>query len=84
MKRRMLVFRNPTHEGQALPADFESAIASFQQEVAAVVAKKHVTSDRLINMNETPVYFAPSIPHVIAKKGSKSVPVDMPKTKIIG
>eukprot|EP01022_Parablepharisma_sp_SALTPOND_P014365 TRINITY_DN1946_c0_g1_i2.p1 TRINITY_DN1946_c0_g1~~TRINITY_DN1946_c0_g1_i2.p1 ORF type:complete len:598 (-),score=38.42 TRINITY_DN1946_c0_g1_i2:314-1894(-) len=79
LKRNLLVFRKPTHEGQALPSNFQAATKEFQQEVATEVLDKRVTPDRVVNMDETPLYFAPSISHVVAEKGAKTVAVDTPK-----
>ncbi len=79
MKRHMLVYRKPTHQGQALPANFEEKINEFRNDIAEVVSDKKIDPDRLVNMDETPIYFAPSIPRVLSPKGAKTVTVETPK-----
>eukprot|EP01022_Parablepharisma_sp_SALTPOND_P030724 TRINITY_DN7725_c0_g2_i1.p2 TRINITY_DN7725_c0_g2~~TRINITY_DN7725_c0_g2_i1.p2 ORF type:complete len:176 (+),score=9.13 TRINITY_DN7725_c0_g2_i1:29-529(+) len=68
-------------EAHAFPEDYEVSIENFQRKVSKTVLEQHITPDRLVNMDETPLYFALSIPRVVAEKGAKAVSVDWPKNK---
>eukprot|EP01022_Parablepharisma_sp_SALTPOND_P023585 TRINITY_DN50229_c0_g1_i6.p1 TRINITY_DN50229_c0_g1~~TRINITY_DN50229_c0_g1_i6.p1 ORF type:complete len:388 (+),score=27.35 TRINITY_DN50229_c0_g1_i6:542-1705(+) len=79
MSRYLLAYRKPTHVGQELPPNFMSKIAEFREKLLSMKAGLHASSDRIVNMDETAVYFEPVASKVVDVKGKKSIPVSQMK-----
>lgn len=79
MRKRLLVYRKPTHIGMKLPDNVEEVIKNFKNNLFLKLTEYNVSPSRLINMDETPLYYCPTFSQVIALKGSTSVEVEIPK-----
>eukprot|EP01022_Parablepharisma_sp_SALTPOND_P015511 TRINITY_DN2199_c0_g3_i1.p1 TRINITY_DN2199_c0_g3~~TRINITY_DN2199_c0_g3_i1.p1 ORF type:complete len:520 (-),score=38.77 TRINITY_DN2199_c0_g3_i1:178-1737(-) len=73
MKRRLLAYRKPTHVGQNLPEDFQQKMKEFSKMVHDMKAHHKVSDDRIINMDEVPIYYEAVSSRVISIKGAKTV-----------
>eukprot|EP01022_Parablepharisma_sp_SALTPOND_P024386 TRINITY_DN53879_c0_g1_i1.p1 TRINITY_DN53879_c0_g1~~TRINITY_DN53879_c0_g1_i1.p1 ORF type:complete len:113 (-),score=17.99 TRINITY_DN53879_c0_g1_i1:247-549(-) len=71
----LLAYRKPTHIGQKLSLNFMSKIAEFRKKLLSMKAGLHASSDRIVNMDETAVYFEPAASKVADVKRKKSIPV---------
>ena len=75
MQRHNLVLRARTSMAQKLPADLESRIAAFRQQLQSIRMRTDVDYNMLGNMDEMPVYFDIVPGKTIEIKGEKTVKV---------
>ena len=75
LSRHSLSMRARTSISQKLPAQLESKLESFLNEVRVLRVRHGYSSDMIINMDETPMYFDMVPEKTISKKGKKEVRV---------
>ena len=71
LSRHSLSMRARTSILQKLPAQLESTLESFLNEVRVLRVRHGYSSDMIINMDETPMYFDMVPEKTISKKGKK-------------
>ena len=74
-RRHNWTLRQRTFIAQSLPADLESKISRFRQDVYHIRQNNDFSYDLICNMDETPVFFDMVPSRVVEKKGKKSVRV---------
>ncbi len=72
-RRHFLAYRKPTHVGQSLPEDYQKRIEDFKESLAKLKADHNVSDDRIVNMDEVPLYYEPASTRVLSLKGAKTV-----------
>lgn len=80
-RRFDLVLRARTSIAQMLPADLESKICNFRQEVKFIRQNSDFDYAYIANMDETPVYMDMVPAKTIDKKGKKSIKVRTTKSE---
>jgi hypothetical protein len=73
MIRHSLSLRRATSIQQKLPAQLQKKAEIFLQELTAIRKHHHFSDDRILNMDETPLWFDMPNNYTVAKKGDRQV-----------
>ena len=69
--------RKPTRQGHLFPIDFQIKIISYLKDLFELRKKMYQDISLIINIDETPIFFTPTLNGVIANKGVNQVVISM-------